>query len=206
MLRICLILLVTFVAINSPQVASARRSGSGSSEGTLEAAAKTDEFKSKHERSEAPVVPQGGETFSLGTGDHASQAYLVKPEQVSRGGIVMVHEWWGLNDHIRHEAHRFADLGYVVLAVDLYRNRVATTRDEAAEYMQGADPDHCQQVLAFAVDYLRDHQNVTKVGTIGWCFGGGWSLKAAKAAGAKVDACIVYYGQRWSRRSICWIY
>ena len=110
--------------------------------------------------------------------------------------IVVVHEWWGLNDNIRAATERLAGEGYVALAVDLYGGKVATTPDSATALMRAAsgNVDGNRANLAAAIDYLRA-QGAKKVGTIGWCFGGGWSLQAGLVGGSKVQAVVMYYGQ-----------
>ncbi len=111
-------------------------------------------------------------------------------------GIVAVHEWWGLNDNIRAVTERLAGEGYVALAVDLYGGRVAATPDSATALMRAASSNVVgnRANLSAAIDYLRA-QGAKKVGTIGWCFGGGWSLQAGLVGGSKVQAVIMYYGR-----------
>ena len=110
--------------------------------------------------------------------------------------IVVVHEWWGLNDNIRAATEQLAGEGYVALAVDLYGGKIATTPDSATALMRaaGGNVEGNRANLAAAIDYLRA-QGAKKVGTIGWCFGGGWSLQAGLVGGSKVQAVVMYYGQ-----------
>src|SRR5947209_20221786 len=93
--------------------------------------------------------------------------------------IVVVHEWWGLNDWIKEEASKFADQGYVTLAVDLYRGKVATTPDEAHELMRGLPEDRSLRDMQAAVTFLKAQKNVNakRIGAIGWCMGGGQVAK-----------------------------
>lgn len=110
-----------------------------------------------------------------------------------RPGIILVHEWWGLNDQIKAVAAELAREGYVALAVDLYDGGVATTPDGARAYMGKVDGDVATDTLASWVAWLKQHAACNgRIGTIGWCFGGGWSLNAGIAA--PVDAVVVYYG------------
>jgi carboxymethylenebutenolidase len=95
-------------------------------------------------------------------------------EPVEKGnypGVVMIHEWWGLNDNIRDTAKNLAKNGYKVLAVDLF-GRVATTADEARSQTSALNQDKATQNLRAAVGYLRD-KGSTKMASLGWCFGGG---------------------------------
>lgn len=111
-------------------------------------------------------------------------------------GVVMIHEWWGLNDNIRMMARRLAGEGYRVLAVDMY-GRVATTPQEARTYMMEVMQNRPAGVenLQAATDFLRGRMGAPKVGVIGWCFGGGWSLQTALSFPDRIDAAAVYYGQ-----------
>jgi carboxymethylenebutenolidase len=111
--------------------------------------------------------------------------------------VVMIHEWWGLNDNIRMMARRLAGEGYRVLAVDLYGGHTAQTPAEAGTMASavGHDPQAAEANLKQAADYLIRHEHATKVGILGWCFGGGWSLRGALAMPSEIDAAVVYYGQ-----------
>ncbi len=107
--------------------------------------------------------------------------------------VLLVHEWWGLNDQIKTVAGEFAGLGYNALAVDLYDGRVATSSDDARSYMKSVEAAEALDTLVSWVAWLRAHKGSSgKVGTVGWCFGGGWSL----LTGIKtpVGATVVYYG------------
>ena len=112
--------------------------------------------------------------------------------------VVMCPEYWGLNDYIRREAEKLhAKTGYAVLAVDLYDGKVATDPQTAGKYMQEADPKRDTAIVAGAVGALLKGSLGTKyakLGTIGWCFGGGWSLNTAVAGGSAVKASVAYYG------------
>ncbi|HVT36490.1 MAG TPA: dienelactone hydrolase family protein [Nevskiaceae bacterium] len=112
-------------------------------------------------------------------------------------GVLMFHEWWGLNDNIRSMARQLAAHGYVVLAADLYRGQVADRPDAAKPLMQDAlaHPQQMQQNISAGYEYLRQHLHATRVGTLGWCFGGGVSLQAALLLGDRSSATVIYYGQ-----------
>ncbi len=143
----------------------------------------------------ARAAAQALETVSLTTpGGRTVNAAVAKPARTPAPAILLVHEWWGLNDQIRAVAAEFANEGYVALAVDLYDGKVATTSDSAKAYMQQVDAAAATETLGAWIDWLERHAAVTgKVGTVGWCFGGGWSLNASLAR--KVDATVVYYGR-----------
>jgi carboxymethylenebutenolidase len=119
---------------------------------------------------------------SYKSGDDAVQAVIYTPE--GKGpfpGILVIHEWWGLNDWVKEQASKLSDLGYVALAVDLYRGKVATTPDEAHEIMRGVPEDRAARDLHAAFEFLKSQSNVKKdrIASIGWCMGGGYSFDVA---------------------------
>ena len=125
-------------------------------------------------------------------------AYLCLPERV-RGklpAIIVIHEWWGLNDWVKKSAERLASDGYVTLAVDLYRGHVTTSSDEAHELMRGLPEDRAARDLAAAADFLKSHDRVDpkRIGSVGWCMGGGYSLAAALNV-RDLAACVICYGR-----------
>jgi carboxymethylenebutenolidase len=108
--------------------------------------------------------------------------------------VLLSHEWWGLNDQIKTVAAELVAQGYIALAIDLFGGAVATTPEEARALTQKLDAALATAQLVAAVGHLRAHEASTgPVGTIGWCFGGGWSLNASIAA--PVDATVIYYGR-----------
>lgn len=120
-------------------------------------------------------------------------AALALPDAKEAPAVMLIHEWWGLNDQIKSVAAELANMGYIALAVDLYGGKVATTSDAASALMGKVDAGRAQQALAAWNAWLREHPRTTdKIGSVGWCFGGGWSLKASLAA--PVDATVIYYG------------
>jgi carboxymethylenebutenolidase len=119
---------------------------------------------------------------SYKSGDETVQALLYTPE--GKGpfpGIVVIHEYWGLNDWVKEQASKLSDLGYVALAIDLYRGKVATTPDEAHELMRGLPEDRAKRDLHAAFEFLQSQSTVKKdrIASIGWCMGGGYSLDMA---------------------------
>ncbi len=124
--------------------------------------------------------------------------YLARPADVTSPlpGLIVIQEWWGLNDNIRTMTRRLSAEGYTALAVDLYDGQVAENRDEAKALVQAAiqNSDRLTQHAIAAYNYLSNEQQVPKVGSIGWCFGGGWSLKTALALPDQLDAAVIYYG------------
>jgi carboxymethylenebutenolidase len=117
------------------------------------------------------------------------------PQAESAPAIMLFPEWWGLNDQIKSVAAELAKLGYVAVGVDLYDGKVASDPKEAMGLMRAAmsDLDKGVDTSAGWVEWLRKNEKVNgKVGTIGWCFGGGWSLNASIAR--PVEATVIYYG------------
>lgn len=110
-------------------------------------------------------------------------------------GILVIHEWWGLNDWVKEQAAKLADQGYVALAVDLYRGRVASDPGEAHELMRGVPEDRAKRDLDAAFHYLEAQPNVkkNKIAAIGWCWGGGYSLEVALEQ-PQLAADVINYG------------
>src|SRR5438874_7435878 len=100
-------------------------------------------------------------TVSYKSGDESVQGILYTPQ--GKGpfpAVIVIHEWWGLNDWVKEQAQRISDLGYVALAVDLYRGTVATTPDEAHELMRGVPEDRAARDLHAAFEFLKSQSNV----------------------------------------------
>ena len=140
--------------------------------------------------------PAKSEMVTFPSGNDSVGGYLVLPDSSGRHpAIIAIHEWWGLNDWVKEEAQKLAEQGYVVLAVDLYRGKVAATSDEAHELMRGLPQDRGVRDLQAAVDYLAARSDVdkTKIGSIGWCMGGSFSIQFAVAE-PRLAATVVNYG------------
>jgi carboxymethylenebutenolidase len=136
---------------------------------------------------------------SFKSGDETASGVLFTP--AAKGNeklpaIVVIQEWWGLNDWVKQQAEELASQGYETLAVDLYRGKVAKTRDEAHELMSGLPAQRAMRDLQGAVAYLKSRPNVdpSKIGAIGWCMGGGYAAELAVAE-PTLAADVVNYGQ-----------
>jgi len=130
------------------------------------------------------------------SGDETVKGVLYTPE--GKGpfpGIVVIHEWWGLNDWVKEQGRKLAGEGYAALAIDLYRGKVATTPDEAHEIMRGVPEDRAKRDLEAAFQFLASQPNVKKdrIGAIGWCMGGGYALDLALEE-PKLAADVINYG------------
>ena len=135
--------------------------------------------------------------FKVSGGPNGSGFY-VPPSGKSHAAVILVHEFWGLNDYIRQEAERLnSRIGAAVLAIDLYDGKVATDAATASKYMNGVNQERCLAIADGAIHALKDgafHFKPKTIGTVGYCFGGGWSERAAIVGGKSVQACVIYYG------------
>jgi carboxymethylenebutenolidase len=146
------------------------------------------------------VVPILEQTLAYGEGRRSNLVgYLAMPQDAAEPlpGIIVIHEWWGLNDDIRALTRRLAGEGYVALAVDLYGGKTAPTPDAAQALMSDlyADPDSARRNLQQAYDYLDKYALAPRIASIGWDLGGGWSLQTALEYPGALDAAVMYYGQ-----------
>jgi carboxymethylenebutenolidase len=133
---------------------------------------------------------------SYKSGDDTVHGILYTPSGAGPfPAIVVIHEYWGLNDWVKEQASKLADQGYVTLAVDLYRGKVAKDPDTAHQLMRGLPPDRASRDLQAAVAYLRSQKNVKadRIGSIGWCMGGGYSLGVALEE-PTLAATVINYG------------
>ncbi len=124
-----------------------------------------------------------------------SVGFLARPTSTeSFPGVVMIHEWWGLNENMKETATKLASHGYVVLAVDLFEGNVADDAQKAMQMVSGFEQEQGTANMNSAVEYLQITHNISKVGSIGWCFGGGQSLNLA-LNNEDMDASVIYYGR-----------
>ncbi len=137
-----------------------------------------------------------GSNVSFNSGSDTISAWWTSPE--GNGPfptVILVHEWWGLNDWVKTKGADLVQNGFAVLAMDLYRGKSTADAEEAHELMRGLPEDRAVRDLSAALDYL--HQlpaaKGQKVGVMGWCMGGGYALKLAVAR-PDLAACVVYYG------------
>lgn len=122
-----------------------------------------------------------------------STAYLLKAKTPSKNYILVIHEWWGLNDFVKRESEKiYNDLGNVnVIDLDLYDGKIATTPQDAGKFMQAVNEDRAKAIINGAIAYTGAGAHIA---TIGWCFGGGWSLQTGLLAGKKLAGSVMYYG------------
>lgn len=122
-----------------------------------------------------------------------AHAYELKAKNLTSNYILIIHEYFGLNDYIKRESEKiYNDLGNVnIIDLDLYDGKVATTRQDAGKLMQAVKEDRAKAIINGAIDYAGPKAHIE---TIGWCFGGGWSLQATLLAGKQATGCVMYYG------------
>ena len=138
------------------------------------------------------------ETVKFSNGTDTISGFLAIPDKPGPGpypAVIVIHEWWGLNDWVKEQTVKLAEQGYVALAVDLYRGKVATDPAEAHELMRGLPQDRAIRDLQSGFVFLatRKDVNANRIGSIGWCMGGGFSLQLAIHT-PRLAACVVNYG------------
>jgi len=156
--------------------------------------ASNDAFVGGHD-APLPYTYQGaGDMITYKTPDgQTAKAFAIKSSTPSSKYLFVIHEWWGLNDYIKREAATFAQElpGVNVIALDLYDGKVATAPSEAGQLMQSVKTDRAQAIIKGAMQYAGPK---AQIASIGWCFGGGWSLQTALLAGKQAVGCVMYYG------------
>ncbi len=152
------------------------------------------EFTKMHETPQVIDYQGKGEMMNLRTTDGGmTKVYVIKTAEPTQKFVYVIHEWWGLNDQVKQEADRlFDELGNVtVVALDLYDGKSTTNPDEAGKLMGSLSQEHREAIVKGALAYAgKDGQ----VATIGWCFGGGWSLRTSILAAERGVGCVMYYG------------
>lgn len=141
------------------------------------------------------AIAADGKPVSYKSGDETVNGILYTPAgQGPFPALIVIHEWWGLNDWVKQQAAKLAEQGYVALAIDLYRGKVADNPDMAHELMRGVPEDRANRDLRAAYDFLASQPNVKKdrIGSIGWCMGGGYALDVALAEPHLAGAIINY--------------
>ncbi|XYH95790.1 dienelactone hydrolase family protein [Sorangium sp. So ce1128] len=153
-----------------------------------------EDFKALHQLRSDKAPPARGQSIEVA----GTRAYLSLPRDAKPPipGVVVIHEWWGLNEHIMHWTDRLAEDGYAAIAVDLYGGKVATTPDDAMAAMKAVDEAKGIETARAAHRFLTTDARVAapRTGSIGWCFGGAWSLKLALNE-PELDAAVIYYGR-----------
>jgi len=137
---------------------------------------------------------EAGEAITFDTPDgKKGNAIFLKSEKSSDKYLFVIHEWYGLNDYIKQTAEKlYNDLENVnVIALDMYDGKVADNSKDAGKYMQGMKTERGEAIIKGAMNFVGKE---AKIYTIGWCFGGGWSLQASLLVGDQAAGCVIYYG------------
>ena len=166
-----------------------------SSTDAFAALSKEESFRLSHENP-LPFVYESsvGKIVNFATSDgKTANAFLLKSAKKSNTWLIVYQEWWGLNDHIKKQAEVFYnDLKDVnVLAIDMYDGKIATNREDAGKYMQEAKEERLNAIIQGMSKYVGKN---ARIASVGWCFGGGLSLKSALLSGKKAVGCVMYYG------------
>lgn len=142
------------------------------------------------------AAPVSAGTFRIIVNKQPLSGYLAQPKGAgTHPAIIVIHEWWGLNDWMKEQSDSLAAHGYIALAVDLYKGKVANDQETAHQLMSGLVEDEAMATLRRAADFLRSRDDVRAqaIGVIGWCMGGRYSIRLA-AADPGIRACVMYYG------------
>jgi carboxymethylenebutenolidase len=158
--------------------------------------AATPEFANMHpdvkQSSKEPLV---GSMIQYKTSDGlVANGYFIPSKKKSKKWLIVIQEWWGLNENIKHEADKYSkDLQDMnILAVDMYDGKVAATADSAAKIMRSVDMNRLANIIRGAITLAGDKASIY---TVGWCFGGMWSLQSAILAGSQAKGTIMFYGR-----------
>lgn len=152
-------------------------------------------FRNAHlEPAPLAYAPEKGTWVTVKTSDGTDAKFFeVKSDKPTNKFVFMIHEWWGLNEYIQREAERLQkELPDVtVIALDLYDGNIATDRENAAKFMGAVKQERAQTIIKSVLEHCGAK---AKIATIGWCFGGGWSLQSTLLAGKQAAGCVMYYG------------
>lgn len=133
------------------------------------------------------------ETLSFASGYGESTAFVALPEDTNSKAVIIIHEWWGLNDHVKDIAGRYADEGFIGIAPDLYRGKVAGSPDEASKMMHDLAVEDGLGTIKACIDSASEEFDVTHFGITGYCMGGTFALRAACSLEG-LSAAVPFYG------------
>ncbi len=137
---------------------------------------------------------QAGKMITFSTVDgKTGSAYEVPASTPTKNFLIITHEWWGLNDYIKQRADELQKtLANVnVIAIDMYDGKVATSPDSAGKYMKATTDERIKNIINGAIAFAGKD---ARIFSLGWCFGGGYALQTAIAAGKQAAGCVMYYG------------
>lgn len=119
------------------------------------------------------------ETLSFDTANGATTAYVAMPDEPTQKAVLVIQEWWGLNDHIKDIAGRYAGVGFIAIAPDLYRGKIAANGDEASRMMHALKIEDGLDIIGNCAEAARSKYGLTHLGITGYCMGGTFALRAA---------------------------
>ena len=158
--------------------------------------ASTSAFSNMHPNVKmASQEPMLGNMIQFKTSDGlTANGYFIPSKKKSKKWLIVIQEWWGLNENIKHEADKYSkDLQDMnILAVDMYDGKVAATADSAAKIMRSVDMNRLANIIRGAITLAGDKASIY---TVGWCFGGMWSLQSAILAGSQAKGTVMFYGR-----------
>src|SRR5205814_9840788 len=125
------------------------------------------------------ALGMNAESLNLSTSRGATTAYVTRPHEKVAAGVLLIQEWWGINDHIRDLAGRYANEGYLCVAPDLYRGRVAADTEEASALMQALKIEDGMETIGKAMEAAAESYNIKRFAITGYCMGGTFALRAA---------------------------
>jgi carboxymethylenebutenolidase len=133
------------------------------------------------------------ESLKLHTSLGSTTAHVARPQAKADAAVILIHEWWGINDHMRDIAGRYANEGYLCVAPDLFRGRVAKDPKEAAALMQALDIKDGLETIQNAIDETERVYSVQRLGITGFCMGGTFALRSACEI-SRLSAAAPFYG------------
>lgn len=146
-----------------------------------------------HKFNNALAAKLKGQVVALKTTQGNEFNAYISGSQNAKGAVLVIHEWWGLNDHIKQATDRLAEQGYLAMAVDLYGGKTTTNPDAAGKLMQSVNQTQANAILRAGINHLKGSDR--KIATLGWCFGGSQSLRATLQEPNAIAATVIYYGE-----------
>ncbi len=194
MRKIFLVILICTAGLNSAQAQTALCCAASGTHQFAMLGADSKFIASHLEPVPMHFVPEKGKTITYATPDgKKAKAFEVKASVETNNYVFIFHEWWGLNEYIKKTAEQLqADLGNVnVIALDLYDGQVTSKAELAGKLMQTTEAKRIMAIIIGASEYAGTQAQIQ---TLGWCFGGTWSLQAAEILKEKTKGCVMYYG------------
>jgi carboxymethylenebutenolidase len=133
------------------------------------------------------------ETMDLSTANGDTSAYVALPDEPNGRGVLVIQEWWGVNEHVKDIVRRYAEEGFTAIAPDLYRGEVASDADTASKMMHSLELDDGIDTIKNAADKARERYNLQSIGITGYCMGGTFALRAAALVDG-LKAAVPFYG------------